>query len=234
MSLMAFFASAAQAEVGAQWLVLEKPGVLLTEAQILAKNTKFEVLELENSTGALLSEIGSTKIDISCTNLSLIDALLGGNGGVNNGASIKFTGCAFFSGGANGLEHIQSKCEVGTIETLPAHALLRLHQLADGVKDDTLLILPDNVEVRVTTVKLGPSCAFGEELPIFGNLALQDCGGTTKALEHLLSHLVNEFTALSTLALFGQRGKPGAKLASIDGSATVKLNTDALWSGDPS
>jgi hypothetical protein len=237
MGLMAFFASAAHAE--GEWLVLQA-GVLLTGAQIEAAAEKFEVVSLENSTLSLLSEIGTTKIDMLCTNLSFGDALLNATGGVKNGATMKFTGCKFLSGGTNGLEKEQPKCQpktnggpLGTVETLAAHATLKLHELTGGVKDDTLLILPDNVEVRFTTFELGASCAFGEEEPIFGHIALQDCGGTTKALEHLASHLLTEFAPLTTLALFAQRGKAGAKNASIDGSTTVKLASGRLFAGSP-
>jgi hypothetical protein len=237
IGLMAVFASAAQAE--GEWLVLQA-GVLLTGAQIEAAAEKFEVVSLENSTGALLSEIGTTKIDILCTALSFVDALLNGTGGVKNGGSVKFTGCKFLSGGTNGLEKEQPKCQpktnggpLGTVETLPAHALLKLHELTGGVKDDTLLILPDNANVEATKLELGATCAFGEELPIFGHLSVQDCGGTTKALEHLASHLITEFAPLTTLALFAQRGKVGAKNASIDGSATVKLASGRLFAGSP-
>jgi len=240
IGLMAIFASAAQAEVGAKWLVLKEAGVLLTHTQILEKLTKFEIVELENKTGTLLSEIGTTKIEILCSSLELIDALLSETG-VLPGATVKFFKCKFYSLDALGKLVEQPKCEpktnkgaLGTVETLPAHALLLLHELKpSGEKDDTLLILPDNAKVEATVLELGASCAFGEELPIFGHLALWDCGGNKKGLEHLLSHLVTEFEPLTTLALFAPRGKAGAKNAKLDGSATVKLNTDELWSGDP-
>jgi len=251
IGLMAFFASAAQAE--GEWLVLKEAGKLLTGAEIVANKEKFEVVELENKTGSLLGEIGTTRIDILCTALSLIDALLTATGGVKGEsgkppveAKVRFTGCVFLSGGANGLEKEQPKCQpktnggaLGTVETLGAHALLKLHELKDKEgklieKDDTLLILPDNETTQLaTTLELGAGCAFGEELPVFGHLSLQDCGGTTKALEHLLSHLATEFAPLTTLALFAQRGKLGAKNASIDGSATFKLSSDRLWAGSP-
>src|SRR5689334_11412210 len=237
MGLMAFFASAAQAE--GEWLVLEA-GKLLTGAQIEEKKEEFTGA-LENETGALLSEIGTTKIDIVCTAGTLIDALLNATGGVKEGGKVRFTGCQFFSGGTTGLETLQKKCApktnggaVGTVETKPAHALLKLHTLVGGEKDDTLLILPDNLTTQlVAELELGEGCAFGESLPIFGHLALQDCGGTTKALEHLKTHLATEFAPLTTLALFAQRGKAGAKNASVDGSANVSLVMSKTWAGSP-
>jgi|SRR5689334_1244563 len=246
IGLMAFFASAAQADPLAKWLVLKEPGVLLTEAEILALNTRFEVAPagVENKTISLLSEIGTTKIDILCTGMELIDALLSGTGGIKEGATVKFTGCKFLSGGATGLEKEQPKCIpkthgglAGVVETLPVHALLKLHPLAGGETHHTLLILPDDPEKInkdvIAQLELGASCAFGEELPVVGHLALWDCEGNKKELEHKLSHLVTEFAPLTTLSLFTLRGKVGAKNASIDGSVLIRLNTDELWSGDP-
>src|SRR5689334_2095645 len=165
IGLMAFFASAAQAE--GEWLVLKADGKLYSGAEIEANAEKFEILELENKTGALLSEIGTTKIDILCTALELIDALLNATGGIKEGAKIKFTGCKLLSGGANGLEKEQTKCvpktnggPLGTVETLPFHAQLKLHKLSNGEVDDVFRLLPDNAEVKFTTLELGASCAF--------------------------------------------------------------------------
>jgi hypothetical protein len=214
-------------------------GRLLTGGEIEASNQDFGGI-LESATGSLLSEIGTTKIDIVCTGATPITPFLNASGGVKTLARMQFTGCKFWSGGANGLEKEQPKCVPktnkfvnGILETLPFHALLKLHALAGGTKDDTLLLLPDNAEVRATTLELGSSCAFGEELPIFGSLSVQDCGGTTKALEHLEVHLLTEFAPLTTLALFAQRGKPGAKNASIDGSMNIDLVSGRLWAGSP-
>jgi len=244
IGLMAVFASAAQAE--GHWLVLKTVnGSLVEEPELKAE--RFEG-SLENNTGALLSEIGTTKIDIVCTAGELLDALLNNTGGVQEGAKVKFTGCKFFSGGTNGLLTEQPKCQpkttgaaaAGEVETKPAHALLKLHPLIlknsetgekeETVNEDTLLILPDNTTTQLAAeLELGASCAFGELLPIFGHLAVWDCGGRAKGLTHLLTHLITEFSPLTTLALFAQRGKAGAKNASVDGSANVKLHSDRDW-----
>jgi hypothetical protein len=175
ISLVAFSASIAQAEVA--WLVLKVPtGGLYSGAEIEANKEKFEA-SLENATVALLSEVGITKIAITCTATELVDALLNATGGLKEGAKAKFTGCKFFSGGTNGLQTEQTKCQpktnggpLGTVETLPFHALVKSHELKSGEKDDTLLVLPDNAEERVISLELGASCAFGEELPTFGLL----------------------------------------------------------------
>src|SRR5689334_2634403 len=238
IGLMAVFASAAQAE--GKWLVLKASGGLYTGAEIEANKEEFSFGELENLTGALLSEIGTTKIDIVCTTASLIFPFLNATGGIKVLATMQFTGCKFFSGGTNGLEKEQPKCVPktnksvgGILETLSFHALLKLHELAGGAKDDTLLLEPDSFNRQIAALELGASCAFGEELPIFGSLSVQDCGGTTKALTHLVTHLVTEFAPLTTLALFAQRGQVGAKNAAIDGSMNVGLFSERSWAGDP-
>jgi|SRR5689334_21345689 len=244
IGLMAVFASAAQAE--GHWLVLETVGGKLVEEPTL-KTERFEG-SLENNTGALLSEIGTTKIDIVCTAGELLDALLNNTGGVQEGGKVKFTGCKFFSGGKDGLEKEQPKCQpkttgaaaAGEVETKPAHALLKLHELLlkpnpetgkeEVVKEDTLLILPDNTTTQLAAeLELGASCAFGELLPIFGHLAVWDCLGRAAGLKHALTHLITEFSPLTTLALFAVRGKTGAKNASVDGSANIKLHSDREW-----
>jgi len=237
VGLMAFLASAAQAE--GEWLVLET-GKLLTGVQIEANKEKFEVGEVENNAISILAEEGTTKNDVLCTGFELLDGLLNATGGLKTGARAKFTGCKLLAEGAQGLSKEFSKCTpktsggpLGTVETLAFHGALKLHELAGGAKDDTLLLLPDNAEGLFASFELGAACAFGEELPFFGNLSLQDCGGNTKELEHLLSHLWTEFAPLTTLALFAPRGKTGSKNASVDGSVLSKLSSDRLYAGSP-
>jgi len=232
IGLMAVFASAAQAE--GEWLVLQTPGGLLIQGAAL----EAEKLEgsLENSTGTLLANVHGFQIAIKCTAAVLIDALLTTTGGVKTGAKIKFTGCTVLGGGANGLREELTKCEVktdggvvGTIETEPAHAALKLHTLTGGEKDDTLLILPDNLFQRVAVLELGAGCAIEEEVYIYGHLSVRDCGGNIKGLAHLLTHLLTEYEPLSTLSLFAPEGKEGAEGAFTDGSANIKLASDREW-----
>src|SRR5689334_646730 len=225
--LLGVFANAAQAEG------------LYTGAEIEANEERFEG-SLENSTGALLSELGSTKMDVVCITAQLVDALLNAAGGVKEGAKVKFIDCRVLGGGTNGLEKEFSKCvpktnggPLGTIETLPFHASLQSHQMESGEKADTLLISPDNEKEEVVNIELGETCAFGEELPIFGLLSIQDCGGSTSVLEHRAIHLLTEFSPLTDLALFAMRQVKGSKPAKIDGSANITLASERLWAGDP-
>jgi hypothetical protein len=233
--LIALFARSAQAETGAKWLVLTGTGSnLYTQAEIEARNEKFEG-SIELPSAALLGKALGIKLAIKCTAAELIDALLGPNGSVKNGAKVKFTGCTLLSGGTDGL--LEETCELksagqpfGTVVTNSAHALLKLHELAGGVKDDTLLILPD-VGNEFTNFQMDELCPFGENIPIAGSLSLQDCEGTTSALTHKLAHLFTQFTPLTKLYIISDTAEHLE--TKIDGSVNIKLASDKLWSGDP-
>ena len=92
VGLMALFASSAQAEVGAKWLVLKAGGGLYTQAEIEANKEKFKG-KIENEDAALLAKTLGILFAIKCTAGELVDALLGPNGSVKEGGKVKFTGC---------------------------------------------------------------------------------------------------------------------------------------------
>jgi len=233
VGLMAFAASSAQAETGAKWLILETVGGNLVPQTEMALGAERLEGSLENSTASLLSEIGGTKISIKCTAVSLVNAIPAVNGGVREGARIQFTGCTVLGGGANGLETEFTKCEVkteggptGFFKTTLSHALLKLNG-----NDDILLFLPDNAEGLLFKLEMGTTCAFGNEVKIFGKFAVQDCGGNTKSLEHLATHLVSEYTAATKIKLF--KPEPNGTTARIDGSINASLASGRQFSGDP-
>src|SRR5882724_6430727 len=107
--LMAFSATAAQAEVGAQWLFAEKA----------------------SSVYILHSEILKVKVLFLCTNLVAEGAVLKANGSIGTGAKVKFSGCTTDLNGV-----LEPECEphtgaeLGIIRTNAGHALLELHELA--------------------------------------------------------------------------------------------------------
>jgi hypothetical protein len=234
--MMAFSATAAQAEVGAKWLILKtEGGALLTEAEIETNKERF-VGEIENKTASLLTKVFGVKIEILCTAGELIDALLGANGSVKTGAKVKFTGCVMREANA-GLALIPH-CEprstgnpVGTVETKPLHALIELHMLTSGVKHDVIKILPD-VGEEFVDILLGEECSFGEKLPVFGKLVLWDCLEEGKgALKHLVTHLVTEFAPLTKLYVISHTAEHLE--TKLDGSANVKLASGRSWAIKP-
>jgi len=239
IGLMAVFATSGQAET--RWLVLKlSSSGLYSDSELEASNGRF-VGTLENNTGKLLTEIGKMGFTITCTAGSPVDALLAKSGGTKEGAIIRFTGCS----------SSQTKCTPktnggpsGTIETLSLHNLLKLHTLVveEGgkkveLKVTTVLITPDNAKELLTNIELGATCVFGEELPIFGLLSVQDCGGTKKALEHLQVHLITEFEPLTDLAVYAKRSEGGTPVK-LDGSMNISVpineSLGALYAGDAS
>ena len=234
--VMAFSATAAQAEVGATWLVLKtENGALLTEAEIEANKEKL-VGEIENKTASLLAKVLGLKIEILCTAGELIDALLGAVGTVKNGAKVKFTGCVVREANAglallSGCEAHSSGAPVGTIETKAGHASIELHELVGGVKHDVTRILPD-VGEEFVNILMGEFCAIGQELPILGKLTLWDCLEEGKgALKHLVTHLVTEFKPLTKLFVISDTAEHLE--TSLDGSANVKLASGRSWAIKP-
>jgi hypothetical protein len=236
IGLMAISASSAQAE--GRWLVLTGVGSnLFTDAEIEANKEKLTG-EIENGTAALLTEVLGLKIDILCTAGELIDALLGAGGTVKAGARVKFTGCKVLSGGTNGLLKEEAKCKphtagaaVGTIETEPGHAALKLHKLADGTLHDTALILPDNVAERFVAIEMAEGCSLPETTEIFGLFSVWDCVSNSAWLTHNTVHLITEFKPLTHLWVISDTTEH--LNTSIDGSANIRLASGRSFAGSP-
>lgn len=238
--VMAFSASAAQAETGARWLVLKTiggGGGLFTDAEIEAGKERFEG-EVENKTASLLSKVLGIKIQILCTKGTLVDALLAANASVKAGAKVKFENCiALEAGTSNPLSgchpHSAGQSELsGVVETNTGHALFELFTLGNGTKDEITLIIPDNVGQEFVNMLMGEECSIGEEIPVFGKLALWDCLEEGKgALTHLVTHLVTEFKPATHLYLISDTAEHLE--TSLDGSANVFLNSGRTWAADP-
>jgi hypothetical protein len=236
LGVMAFSATAAHAEAGATWLVLKTVnGALETEAEIETNKERL-VGEIENKTVSLLTKVLGLKIEILCTAGELLDALLGAVGTVKNGAKVKFTGCVAREANAGlalleGCEPHTSGQPVGTIETNGGHASIELHELTGGVKHDVTNILPD-VGTLVVNVEMGILCSIGENLPIFGKLALWDCQEEGKgALKHLVTHLFTEFKPLTKLFAISDTAEHLE--TSLDGSLNIKLASGRSWAIKP-
>src|SRR6187399_1465854 len=83
--LMAFSASAAQAEVGAQWLILNAKGELKKDLK-LEKSVDIELEATVGLTvdvpGVLHTEISKTKVLFECTTISAVNATLKASGSI--------------------------------------------------------------------------------------------------------------------------------------------------------
>jgi hypothetical protein len=227
--VMAVSASGAQA--AANWLILMSNGEVLTGAQLPATIQG----ELENNKGALHTKILGLNIEIRCTAGTLIGAELIGEGKVKAGARVQFTGCKTYELGTENL--IEEECEpfspgtaAGTVRTEAGHAVIVLHELTGGVKDELTQIIPD-VGTKFAEIEYGPNCVLPEKVPVFGQLFLKDCEG--KFLVHQVKHLVEQgpLTSLYVITDTAEHLQ-----TSVVGSAWVFLSgvhSGLSWAGDP-
>jgi hypothetical protein len=237
--LMAFSTAAAQAEVGAKWLILNSLG------ELKEGSTLHAAVGLESDTVVILhSEILKIKALFECSSLRtenaklLAEGSIGESAGNVKGSRIVFSKCITKLNGVTNTE-----CEpkdavtgAGTIRTNPGHALLVLHKLESGEIDDLLLVLPDTGET-FATLELGIGCSIGTKVPVIGHVTLKDCLGNAGFLKHEIKHLVEVFTPLTTLWTIS---KTTEHVATLLGSSWAFLETVGTevhkglkWAGDP-
>ena len=239
LGLMAFAASAAQAETGAHWNVVEASGKLV---QIPGTNDllpQAEIKEIENSTAELLfTTAGGTKVAILCTSAKFDEGgLLQANGGLSAG-KILFTGCLTKLNGVTSAACVPKGggAPATQILTLKGKGLIVLDKLASGEVDDFVKITPESGKL-FSKIELGEECAIGEFVNVEAKAAgeglwIKDEGATSKEsnesfLTEKPEHLIVE--ALQGLIALGQP-------ATIDGKALVRLNGAHLnlkWGGTP-
>jgi hypothetical protein len=196
--LMAFSATAAQAELGAHWNVKGSAisGALLPEIQA----------SLENNHGILLTTVGLSKVEILCTSIKYVNGKLHELGRATG--KINFEGCITKLNGtlANACVPHSPGAANGTIETNALKGLIKLHTPAAGPKVPLLELLPEAEGGAFVTLILGKAapekneCAIGEKFDIKGVIYLEDCQG--KGETELVTHLAQEQKSLSKL-LFG-------------------------------
>jgi hypothetical protein len=212
VGLMTFGSSAAQAEIGANWMVNGKniPWNLLPSVQ---------VKEVENKTGSLLfTTKGGTKVEILCTTAKITSISLEIEGSLfSNG--VKFSGCLTkINGSTSAPCKPHSGSETGVITTKTLRGLLALRAFENVTE------MQPFVGTTIANIELGEECALGEAVPVTGAVTLKDSALTTEAVDHLVSQ--GPWTSLNAL------GQP----ASLDGSAVIQLNlfhSGLKWSGLP-
>jgi hypothetical protein len=224
LGLMAF-ASSAQAELNAKWLV---NGQAVTLTNLLLP--PIVIKEIENLSATLeFTTKGGTGVLILCKEAEFDEGgLLLAHGGISLGR-LKFRECVTLLN-----EVLSAKCTphtegepAGLILTRKATGLIVLDKLPSGEVDDLVLIKPDEKET-FAVIELGASCAIGESVDVKGELWLKDCKGNSSFLTEAKEHLIEE--ALSELTALGQPAK-------ILGSAVVELggaeHKGLKWAGDP-
>jgi hypothetical protein len=236
LGLMAFSASLAQAEPNAHWNInkAELKSPLLPEIQVTELENREIILEGKKETkriGILLMKIGLSTLEILCTGITLIDALLHELGRATG--KVLFSGCTVDINKKHAPECTPKSSgePIGSILTNKLEGLIKLHILKDAEgkeigKDDLLKVLPEAVEGKeppFVVLDLGATCIFNQ-ISITGTVYLKDCKnlGLVEEVEHLF-----EEGPLTEL-LFG------ANKMTLDGSAKVALagaHKGLAWSG---
>jgi hypothetical protein len=214
VGLMAFGASAAQAEPNNAWVILKgEVKELVTDA--LAPLVQ---ASLENGTiGVLHAEVleKSIHVEVRCTAGTLVGVHLQKEGTLTNGGKVTFTGCKVWLNGEEATEckvHAPESSPVGTVSTEPGQGLLKLHE-----GKLVILVKPKTGETLVNLL-MGNECVIGAEVPVEGHLAIKDCEG--KAETHLATHLIEELAALTLLHVLDDPSAHvlGNALASLAGT----------------
>jgi hypothetical protein len=228
LGLMAFGATAAQAEPGAFWEV--NGSKLGGSESVQAKN--------DSPDSTLLTTVGTSKVEILCTTISFVGATISGTGA---SGKIHYVGCTtLLNGVAAGRCTPKSPgASLGLIETNALKGLIVLHETTEVIGEDEiegkkvklfkkvdLLELAPVTGTAFATLELGTLCAIGNKFDITGKAFLKDC--KEEGLVNLKEHLFEE-GPLSAL-LFG------GNAATIDGSAWGFLsgaNEGKTFSGHP-
>jgi len=232
--LMGLSTAAAQATVGAKWLILNVNGELREAATLPAAIN----LVKDSSVLVLHTEILKIKVLFLCTELKAVNAKLLANGsigkepGVVSGSQILFSGCDTDLNGVLAPECTPTDPVdgAGFIVSKLGHGLLELHELSGGVKDDIVKLLPDVGDVLAHIV-LPAGCPLGTLVPIIGKLALKDCENL--ALTHLVKHLVEQFSPLTEMFAISKTVEHTATLLGSAWAFLTGAHVALGFSGDP-
>jgi hypothetical protein len=237
LGLMAVVTSAAQAEVGAKWVLKNKEGKLLAVEHPLLPTVQIKEIEklpgTEERHAVLLTKIAGTKVDILCTEAALVGVKLENEGSLTNGGKVKFSNCIIKLNGTTSPPcEPHTGLEKGVVVTNEGKGLIVLHLLSPGGVADPIVRIEAKTGETLATVETGAECAIGSKIPIIGKLTIKDCkvgGFTVEALDHLIEQgPLTELWAIS---------KTAEHVANIDGSALVRLigeDEDLEWAGLPS
>jgi hypothetical protein len=224
LGVMAFVASAAQAESTAKWLILK--GTTAVDAAFLPATV---VGELENKHGTLLTKIIGLSVGILCEGVTFSGVTLIGQGSLPAGAQFIFSGCTVTIGGKK-----EAACTPkgggGALGTIKTNKGKGLAVLIGGAK--RILFEPETKEGPFATIEFGEECVL-PTAPIFGKLYIKDCKGDIAFAEHFEKHLWEEDTVNSKLWAISDTAEH--LQTSLDGSLEAFLageHKGLKWGGD--
>jgi hypothetical protein len=206
------FATVAQAEKGAQWMVNGKNIENGTLKPLLQSTVESDMV--------FLFTLGGIAVKVLCKAMELVNFSLLAEGSLSEG-KIKFSQCVTIV-----KESVVLPClpnTGGAVDVIESSAGAGLFVLVGGV--GMILFKPAKGEF-FTVFKTSEECALGADIKIEGELVLKDCQNKFK--EEATTHLL-EADPSSTL-------KVGSKPATLEGSLNVKLvgeHSNLQWSGLP-
>jgi len=214
LGLVAFSASAAQAE--GTWMV--------GGANIEGTTTKTVTGKLVSPGGSLLGTLGLNAVTFTCTAAALENAKLEKEGAISEAsknAKVAFSGCKTIIN-----EKEAKACEpkatgkgAGTIESEEGYALFKEHSTGEGVTE----IVP-KTGTLFGIIHMGEACAIGEEVKVFGKLAVKDSGGEVGLETEKAIHTIEEFAALTELKIANSKSE---SKATLDGKAEAEVGGTA-------
>jgi hypothetical protein len=137
LGILAFGTGAAQAEVGAKWLIEKPTGEVLDAANLSAALGA----EMENNHFLILT--AALGITFLCQKATLVGFFLEKEGSLTEGGKIRFSACTMLVKGELIACTVRSPgAPPGVAETSPLKGLIVLHQLLSGVKDKLIRIEP--------------------------------------------------------------------------------------------
>lgn len=220
LGLMAFASSGvAQAEAGSRWCYIN-PTTLVLQCFNSLLRPSFQIKN-ETNLSLLFTTAGGTKVAFTCTTAEMVGEPLLEEEGSTSEAKAKYTGCKTFLNGveSKACQPKTNKGPLGTIETTPLRALIKLHLLTPGGIADTVILDTPTVqngkgETLLATLEIGEECAIGEKVEITGDVTWKDCQNEMGV--HKVEHLLEEFPQLRGLRALG-------KEVVVDGSFLMRL-----------
>lgn len=230
LGLMAFSASAAQAEPNARWMInglniVEKEPKAGVETTLLPA---VGIAEIEGGSATLVTTIAGAKTEFLCTAADLTGAKLEKEGRITEGGKVKFSNCVTLLNGS-----LSKVCvpkgggeAFGSILSDTGKGLIVLHENASKVKETLTRISPTRVDLRFALLEFGEECSLPEKVGVFGHLYIQD-GASASAEKEF--HLIKQ-GPLTKLWVISDTAEHAANIV---GSAWAGLIGEHKGTGTP-
>jgi|GEM_PF-1882202 len=179
------------------------------------------VKELEGGSATLLSKIGGTKVEVTCTSSQLSNMKLEVKGVIASGSTINFSGCTTKLN-----EKLSGVCEPTNKGVEPgAISSNALKGSVVSSEGSSFARFEPTTGETLAVIETTKECAIGEKISLLGKVTFKDSSFGTEAETHLVS--VGPQTEMWLTS------KTEEHKVTIDGSGVVRLastHTGMLWS----